>query len=1068
MSDGSGCSVMSVLLILLLSTLFRSSTLCQALLPPDQGSTCADEDDRCILLQFKNGLKNQGGESLQSWNNLSTSVSWSGVTWRTREDDYMYAEKVQLRGFGLDGDIFPLLHKGLLQLSELDVSNNSLSGSLPSTLKISAGLRALNLSRNSLEGLIPIDVQSQLPGNISSQVVTEPAVILESLDLSYNKLWGEIPESFVGALPGLQVLDLSGNNLTGYIPSEFGQLSNLTTLRLHDSYLNGSIPQSLSSCLELVELMLGGNNISGTIPLEIFSTLPKLENLDLSFNNFTGELHVPVKEQGFKNLRRLVLSGNHLNGSVPEALGSLGNLEVLELKGNNFSGQLPTSLSRLSRLTSLNLQKNSLTGPIPAELGQLSNLASLRLGNNKLSGEIPPSLGNCSKLRSLFLYQNHFTGVIPLELYRLKELVVLSLFGNALNGTISPEIRYLSSIMIIDFSWNQFRGSIPEEVCQLSGLRILVLNNNLSNSSGLSGSLPRCIWDFAALQILDLSHNNFSGSIPRNFSGLSAMRLANRTNKFTMPDELRMTNYDQQILNSTLSWKLQESPTLIFLSSNHLEGEIPTGFGELQNLQELDLSSNHLVGPIPGALGNATALFLLNLADNQLNGTIPSELMNLNFLSQLNLSYNHLVGRIPQGYQFFTFTSASFDGNPGLCGYPLNTSCSSPSAVESSITGNRQLSKKLLMLYIVGSSALATFSFIAILITCSCVACCKRRRCSSSVSHSCDLFENNTDHQFFHVTISSVLPSLTPKELALATDCYNEKNIIGDGGFGLVYKAVLNNGAVVAVKKLLEDGLQGDSEFLAEMQTLGKIKHKNLICLRGYCSHGREKILVYEYLENGSLDSWLHCREEGNSTLDWMTRLKIARSAAEGLAFLHHECVPAIIHRDVKVSNILLDSEFESRLADFGLARSARAFESHVSTGLAGTAGYIPPEYCQGRSATLKGDVYSFGVVMLELITGKRPTDPFYKKKDMSLVSSYIQDVAWRDEALDKSLRHSCSDQMVEFMRIAGSCCNPCPSQRPSMNQVVRMLEILESQSPSRNPSVVFQDDESISSPGCR
>jgi serine/threonine protein kinase len=225
-------------------------------------------------------------------------------------------------------------------------------------------------------------------------------------------------------------------------------------------------------------------------------------------------------------------------------------------------------------------------------------------------------------------------------------------------------------------------------------------------------------------------------------------------------------------------------------------------------------------------------------------------------------------------------------------------------------------------------------------------------------------------------------------------------------------------------------------------------------------------------MTHGSLDTWLHCREEGMESLDWRTRLKVARGAAEGLAFLHHDSVPTIIHRDIKASNILLDCNWEARLADFGLARSTRACESHVSTdfAFAGTAGYIPPEYSQASAATTKGDVYSFGVVLLEILTGRRPTDPFFKKKEMSHVVTWILDMSL-EEAIEKTLdmtSAASTDEMLELMRIARLCCQDTPSKRPSMGKVVQMLEALErQQSPSRSPSVVLYDD-AMSSPRCR
>ncbi|KAK9289016.1 hypothetical protein L1049_017487 [Liquidambar formosana] len=293
-------------------------------------------------------------------------------------------------------------------------------------------------------------------------------------------------------------------------------------------------------------------------------------------------------------------------------------------------------------------------------------------------------------------------------------------------------------------------------------------------------------------------------------------------------------------------------------------------------------------------------------------------------------------------------------------------------------------------------------------------------------------------------TFELSLLRLKPADILSATDNFSKTYIIGDGGFGTVYRALLPEGRTIAVKRLNGGHLHGDREFLAEMETIGKVKHENLVPLLGYCVFGEERFLIYEYMENGSLDVWLRNRADAVEALDWPTRFKICLGSARGLAFLHHGFVPHIIHRDIKSSNILLDGRFEPRVSDFGLARIISAYESHVSTILAGTFGYIPPEYGQTMVATTKGDVYSFGVVVLELVTGREPTG----QADVE-GGNLVGWVRWmvasgrEDEVLDPYFSNMVvwKDQMLRVLGVARLCTHDEPWRRPTMLEVVKLLK---------------------------
>ncbi|CAM6084213.1 unnamed protein product [Calypogeia fissa] len=1037
-----------VVVVLFFSTFGASSMVGSnvAAAIPTLGSPGCYQDDRCTLLTFKKGLLKEGEPALASWNNADVT-QWQGVTWGTAADGTYYAEKLELGEFNLNGtSIAPLLQSGLTNLTTLNISGNSFSATLPDPLRICPALLVLDLSNNSFVGNFPQVLGCDDATNSSSSLnpVISPSINLQVLNLSLNKFSGEVESSLFSSGGG------------------GGSFSSLKSLVLEQNSFSGSFPSSIGNCTNLVELKLSYNNFSGTIPFDTLQNLQNFEILEAMSNSFTGELQIPNGAGSFGQLKSLILNYNFLSGNIPESVGNLSNLVGLELKYNNLTGSIPKTLAKLTNLKILSLQYNQLNGTIPEELSQLRNLATLSLNDNKLKGTLSPFLSNCTNLRSIWLGQNSLSGGIPREWGSLPNLVVLSLYGNFFNQSIPSELGRVSTLVGFDLSYNNLVGAIPDELCELLQLQVLLLNNNQ-----LTGLIPNCFGNYTYIRLLDLSVNVLTGYLPSDLSNMSM----NLQSLSKAPAELSSASYIQELNGQNLVFQFSQSPISYSFFSNFLIGQIPSSLGNVQTMQQLRLNNNSLSGAIPEALGNASALFMLDLSYNDLSGVIPYSLTALHFLSTVNFSYNNLSGEIPQASQFLTFTKSSFSGNPYLCGFPLDLKCSTlgASPFGSEESNGPSMAKKLLPLYITLGSAFICVCFLGGLFAWSWIRGCSRRN-SSLVSNDGDIYENKEDTQFFQVTISSVLPSLSPKELALATENYNENNIIGDGGFGLVYKAVLSCGSVVAVKKLLEDGAQGQNEFLAEMRTLGKIKHKNLVALLGYCAYGKERILVYEYMKNGSLDTWLHCRDDGMASLDWRTRLKVARGAAEGLAFLHHGSDPTIIHRDIKASNILLDGNFEARLADFGLARSTRAFESHVSTDFAGTAGYIPPEYSQATASTTKGDVYSFGVVLLEILTGRRPTDPFFRKNEMSHVATWILDISM-EEALENTLdmtSAASTDEMLELMRIACLCCQDVPSKRPNMGQVVRMLDALErQQSPSRSPSVVLYD-EAMSSPRCR
>uniref|UniRef100_A0A2P2J0J4 Uncharacterized protein MANES_12G141600 n=1 Tax=Rhizophora mucronata TaxID=61149 RepID=A0A2P2J0J4_RHIMU len=299
-------------------------------------------------------------------------------------------------------------------------------------------------------------------------------------------------------------------------------------------------------------------------------------------------------------------------------------------------------------------------------------------------------------------------------------------------------------------------------------------------------------------------------------------------------------------------------------------------------------------------------------------------------------------------------------------------------------------------------------------------------------------------------TFDPSLNRVSMEELKISTKNFSANLIIGDGSFGLVYKAQLSSGTPVAIKKLDPDAFQGYREFRAETETLGKLRHRNIVQMLGYCMSGSDRVLIYEFIEKGSLDQWLHDTTSSSDTehsvklpLSWETRIKVVNGVAKGLAYLHGLETP-IIHRDIKASNVLLDSDFEAHIADFGLARRIDGSHSHVSTQVAGTMGYMPPEYKEGAMpATVKADVYSFGILMFEIATGERPNLPVkLRGKEVGLIE-WARNMLGENrhmEMLDSKLKMTeeiTEDRVKEYFRIASWCTSEFMKDRPAMSEVV-------------------------------
>ncbi|KFK30519.1 brassinosteroid receptor [Arabis alpina] len=989
----------------------------------------------------------------------------------------------------------------LNRLESLDLSTNLLSGgSNVIDWILSNGcenMKHFSISGNKISGEIDVSSCSKLEfldlssNNFSTKIpYLGDCSTLQHLDISGNKLTGDISVA-VSSCKELKSLNISSNKFIGAIPML--PLKSLTYLSLAENKFTGEIsPEVLSgACGTLTGLDLSGNNFHGTVP-SFFSSCSVLESLVLSSNNFSGALPMDTLLK-MRGLKVLDLSFNEFSGELPESLTNLSaSLFTLDLSSNSFTGQISTNLcsNPKNTLQELYLQNNGFTGKIPPTLSNCSELVSLHLSFNYLTGTIPSSFGSLSKLRDLKLWLNMLQGEIPQELMYVKTLETLILDFNDLTGEIPSGLSNLTNLNWISLSNNRLTGEIPRWIGRLENLAILTLSNN-----SFYGNIPAEIGDCRSLIWLDLNSNSFNGTIPvemfKQSGKIAANFIAGKRYVYIKNDGMNKKCHGAGNLlefqgirpeqlnrvstrnpcNFTRVYKGNTAPTfdnngsMMFLdmSYNMLSGYIPKEIGSMPYLFILNLGHNFISGSIPDELGDLRGLNILDLSSNKLEGRIPQAMSTLTMLTEIDLSNNLLSGPIPQMGQFETFPPVKFFNNSGLCGYPLprcDAANADGDAHRSRSHGRRPAS-------LAGSVAMGLlFSFVCIfgLILVGREMRKRRRKKEAALElyaegngNSGDRTANNTNWKLtgakeaLSINLAAFekpLRKLTFADLLEATNGFHNDSMIGSGGFGDVYKAILKDGSAVAIKKLIHVSGQGDREFTAEMETIGKIKHRNLVPLLGYCKVGEERLLVYEFMKYGSLEDVLHDPKKAGVKLNWSMRRKIAIGSARGLAFLHHNCIPHIIHRDMKSSNVLLDENLEARVSDFGMARLMSAMDTHLSVStLAGTPGYVPPEYYQSFRCSTKGDVYSYGVVLLELLTGKRPTDsPDFG--DNNLVGWVKQHAKLRiSDVFDPELMKedpALEIELLQHLKVAVACLDDRAWRRPTMIQVMASFKEIQ------------------------
>ncbi|XP_045801008.1 probable leucine-rich repeat receptor-like serine/threonine-protein kinase At3g14840 [Trifolium pratense] len=846
------------------------------------------------------------------------------------------------------------------------------------------------------------------------------SIVLKSQNLS-----GTLPREFV-KLHYLQQLDLTRNYLNGTIPSQWGSMINLVNISLLGNRLTGQIPKELGKIITLKSLVLEFNQLSGKLPPEL-GNLHQLERLLLTSNNFTGNL--PATFAKLTKLKQIRLGDNQFSGTLPGFIQSWTGLERLVMQGSGLSGPVPSGISYLKNLTDLRI--SDLKGP-DSPFPQLINLMVLEtlvLRSCNLIGTVPEYLGNITNLRSLDLSYNKLSGQIPNTLGVLENINILYLTGNLFTG---PLPNWIARPDYTDLSYNNLSIQNPEQLtCQQGTVNLFSSSSKRSNLGMVS-----CLGNNGCPKHSYSLHINCGGKLITSSKSLTYDDDSN---------EVGPASFHQ----SESNWAL--SNTGHFFDSSLVDYYTWSNKTNI-SMENAELYTDARVSPLSltyygFCLGNGNYTVNLHFAeimftDDQTYNSLGRRIFDIYIQGRLVLKDFNIAkeaGGVGKAI-IKKFTAIVTNNNleirlhwagKGTTAIPFGSVYGpliSAISVDPDFTppvekGSSIPVQNIVAIVVAGALVILVVFGIAWWKIC-------RRQIGP------------LERELKSLDLQTGL--FTLRQIKEATNNFDISNKIGEGGFGPVYKGCLPNGTLIAVKQLSSKSKQGNREFLNEIGMISALQHPYLVKLYGCCVEGYQLLLIYEYLENNSLARALFGPEEHQIRLDWSTRKKICVGIARGLAFLHEESRLKVVHRDIKATNVLLDTDLDPKISDFGLAKLDEEDNTHISTRIAGTYGYMAPEYAMHGYLTDKADVYSFGIVALEIVSGKSNT-LYQSKEEAFYLLDWAHMLKERGDLMELVDSRLGSDfnkkEVLVVINAALLCTNVTSNLRPSMSSVVSMLE---------------------------
>ncbi|KAG5573527.1 hypothetical protein H5410_063293 [Solanum commersonii] len=741
-----------------------------------------------------------------------------------------------------------------------------------------------------------------------------------------------------------------------------------------------------------------------------------------------SSLHIRAKNWPRKSNPCTNWTGIHCNNDKVVGITLTGLRRIH--KGNMSPQFAVDSLVNFTHLTSFNSSGFVLSGQIPDWFGQkLTQLKQLDLSSSSILGSLPSSLGSLSNLDFLSLFNNSITGTVPLELGKLSSLRFLNLSWNSFTGEIPTSVSDIKNLSVLDLSSNFLSGQIPVEFGSFLGLKLL----NLSNNS-LSSYIPSEISNLSALVELDLGYNYLSGSLPEGF-----FRMRNLSKLLVGNNEL------EGALSSTLFTSNDSVLVYINLSWNRFEGKVPDVLWSLSDhLRILDISGNNFTGVVSNSTYFSVIGASYNLSNNLFYGNVTFDVRSF---QSIDLSKNYFQGLAPD----ISGVRVMDNCFVGLLNQRSLDDCSKFYADKGLVFVDGGIQTPVQKPQRAGINV--CLSWLEFLVELVCYTGNSNERGISNVSPVVEGGNNQAPPVKFSRDTSGSIESFTYDQILKATGNFNETDLIKNGHTGDIFRGILEGGITVVIKKVNVHHIEKET-YKLELDLLNWTTHHRLVPFLGHClDHENEKFLVYKYMPNGDLFNLLardtDLEDENGQSLDWITRLKIATGAAEGLVYLHHECNPPLVHRDVQASSILLDDKFEVRLGSLSNVCAQEGDSQNLITKFFRTT-KNPEGEPAGSSFTSCStyDVYCFGKVLLELVTGKVGVShlddastkewldkllPFITIREKELVSKIVDPSLIIDDDL--------LEEMWAVAIVAKACLHPRPSRRPEMRRVLKALE---------------------------